>query len=77
MLNGPWKVGDRVVRQIDVYDDSSPVRRGTVTRRYSQDGEFDGVRWHDPEIYEVLWDDGTVGRGFFRHGLDPEKETRR
>jgi hypothetical protein len=68
---GMFEVGDRVTRPKDVYN-RSPLMHGTVTRRYGQDGGLDGVKWHDPELYEVRWDDGYVQKGFFRHGLDLE-----
>lgn len=45
---------------------------GTVIRRYAKDGGCDGVRWHDPEVYEVRWDSGVIRGGYLRHGLDRE-----
>ena len=69
---GEYEDGDRVTREEDVFDPQSPRMHGTVIERYAQDGGFDGVRWHDPEVYAVRWDNGVVRRGYFRHGLDPE-----
>jgi hypothetical protein len=70
--DGSFDKGDRVTREEDVFDQRSPLMHGTVVRRYARDGGYDGVRWHDPELYEVRWDTGVVGRAYFRHGLDPE-----
>ena len=69
-----WKVGDTVYRPINVYKSDSPIRRGIVTRRYSEPGY--------PELYEVTWTveggrpiEPLVCVGFLRHGLD-NKPTR-
>ena len=67
-----FNVGDRVTRANDPYHPERGFRRGIVTRRYGRHGGLDGVRWYDPELYEVRFDDGTVGAAFFRHGLDRE-----
>lgn len=69
-MNG-FQVGDRVSRQIDVFDPSSGVRTGTILRRYGQHGGLDGVTWFDPEVYDVEFDDGKTEIGFVRHGLSP------
>jgi hypothetical protein len=71
--NGMFEDGDRVTRPEDVFDARSPLMHGTVIRRYERDGGFDGVTWHDPEVYEVRWDNGVIRRGYFRHGLDFER----
>jgi len=71
MMDG-YRVGDRVTRPVDVYAGQSPLRHGCVTRRYGKRGGLGSNHWFDPEIYDVLWDDGVEERGFFRHGLDPE-----
>lgn len=71
-VDGRYEVGDRVVREVDVFDPKSTLMHGTVTRRYGRESGFDGVTWYDPELYEVQWDHGTIGRAFFRHGLRPE-----
>jgi hypothetical protein len=74
-LDSPFKPGDRVTRPVDVYDSKSPIRHGVVVRRYGKAwyrGDSDWPTGYDPELYEVKWDDGTAGKGFFRHGLDRE-----
>lgn len=71
MFDRQFEPGDRVTRPVDVFDKNSATLHGVVTRRYSQHGGFDGVTWYDPELYEVLWDDVGLRKGYFRHGLDP------
>jgi hypothetical protein len=61
-----YRVSDRVVRPLDVFDPFSPLRRGVVVERYGRRSMFG---WYDPELYAVRWDDGSIERGFFRHGL--------
>lgn len=63
--------GDRVKRHEDVFDQSSRIKYGTVTCVYGKRLESSLGRWDDPELYEVQWDDGTVGRSYFPHGIDP------
>lgn len=70
-----FAAGDRVIRPIDVYGDHSKLKHGVVVRRYGQAWYRQDHTWpvgFDPELYEVRWDDGTVGKGYFPHGLDPE-----
>lgn len=68
-----FKIGDRVRREINIYDPSKGMRYGKVVQCYSKPerklspGSTLGPY---PELYEVLWDDGTVERGFLPHGLD-------
>lgn len=71
-----FQVGDRVIRPKDVYKRDSPIKHGTVSRRYSAPKkvylEGDLILGPYPELYEVQWDDGSTGKGFLPHGLDRE-----
>ena len=74
----PLEIGQRVSRRADVFDEKSPLMYGYVVRRYSQDAGINGVKWHDPEVYEVHWEhDAFPRRGYFRHGLQPVSEPSR
>lgn len=68
-----WKVGDRVVRHKDVFDDSSPVMHGTVSRVVVniQPGQL-GFKYAYPEIVWVRWDGGREEGGYLPHGLGKE-----
>lgn len=61
-----FKVGDRVTRRTDVFDQKSELLRGVILKVYSQD-KYD-------ELYAVQWDGHEFGdeRNFLPHGLDPE-----
>ena len=68
-----FKIGDRVIREIDIYNPDLGIKKGTVTNRYSKPlkrfpsgtvlGPYD-------ELYEVHWDNGKLEEGFLPHGLD-------
>lgn len=60
-----YPVGQRVSREIDLLRPYLGEKTGTIAMCYSQGRG----RWHDPEVYEVQWDDGSKDRGYFRHGL--------
>ena len=68
--------GDRVSRLIDVYGPNVQhnIRTGTILLRYKKIG--DSKSHSDlyiigyPELYAVLWDDGSVGKAFLPHGLN-------
>jgi hypothetical protein len=60
------KIGDRVRRRIDVYNDNSNYKTGTVTKKYSKTTQFGFY----PEIYEVLWDNDRTKKGYLKHGLE-------
>lgn len=62
-----WRIGDRVCRNTDVYDQSSSLLCGTVINRYS---DYTSRFGPYPELYEVEWDGGIRQRGFLPHGLD-------
>ena len=65
-----FQVGDRVVRRVNVYDESSRLMHGLVSRIYS---DYDSQFGSYPELYEVAWDHKPgVSSGFLRHGLDLE-----
>lgn len=66
---GGFKVGQRVERPRNVYEPDSPLRAGTVTRRYTDLPHYD-------ELYEVVWDtengepiEPLFCVGYLRHGL--------
>lgn len=72
-LPARWHVGDAVKRPICVYQVGGPVRRGVVTRCYSETGY--------PELYEVEWRivagkriEPLVRKGYLRHGLDADDQ---
>lgn len=61
-----FKIGQRVVRCENVYDQTSRLMHGVIIDRYSRmDYRFGPY----PELYAVEWDDGLVQRGFLPHGL--------
>ncbi len=72
-----FKIGDRVTRPTNVFQPNSPIKHGTITHKYSSWGGINGCIWFDPELYSVQWDDGSVGKAYFRHGLDAEPATSR
>lgn len=61
MDDGTWQ------REGDSCLDRSPLRRGSIVRRYSRWGTRHGDY---PEMYEVRWDSGEIQDGFLPHGLD-------
>ena len=61
-----FKKGDRVQRKIDVFDDKSPLKYGTVSLRYSK--QHKSLSFY-PELYRVDWDNGSVGTAYLPHGL--------
>ena len=69
-MSRPFQPGDRVTRMVDVFVAARGVRHGIVTRRY---GRRSRLGWYDPELYDVRFDDGTIERSFFRHGLEREE----
>lgn len=62
-----FRVGDRVCRREHVYDETSRLMTGTVTRRYAEQSKYHGFY---PELYSVCWADGSVGRAYLPHGLE-------
>jgi hypothetical protein len=66
-----FSVGDRVQRLMNVYDQSSQMRRGVVIERYR---DLVSALGPYPELYAVRWDDGQIERGFLPHGLCREVE---
>jgi hypothetical protein len=63
-----FSVGDRVQRQVNVYNSQSRLRRGTVVDRYSYRSMCCGDY---PELYAVEWDGDGVTSGYLPHGLQP------
>jgi len=69
-----FKIGQKVKREIDVFNKSKGLKFGTVIRRYSQPE----IKYSEslisgpyPELYEVQWDSGIKEKGFLPHGLSP------
>ena len=65
-----FAVGADVTRPINVFQRHSPIRRGVVTRVYTEPGY--------KELYEVTWHtqagkpiDPLVCVGYLPHGIDP------
>jgi hypothetical protein len=74
-----FKVGDRVVRKENVYEENSRILHGTVTRCYAETypGCRDDPPRHYPELYEVKWDEKPEPeKGFLSHGLRIDDETK-
>ena len=67
-----FKIGDRVKREIDIYNRMEGFKFGIITLRYSRPEDQYGDITLGPykELYDVLWDDGKAERGFLPHGLD-------
>ena len=71
-----FKVGDEVTRPKDCF---KPVKKwqlkhGVVTRVYSKWSTAlpDMPSYYLPELYEVVWNDGKVGKGYLPHGIELE-----
>ena len=64
-------VNDRVKRRVDVFDENSPYKYGTVVKCYSRAIKNYGfVRLGPyPELYDVKWDDGEIEEGYLPHGI--------
>jgi hypothetical protein len=76
MKNTEWtfNVGDRVKRLADPYSGISSRRedkRGFVSKRYSKEAYGIGnlTLGPYPELYAVIFDDGSIGNAFLPHGL--------
>jgi hypothetical protein len=63
-----YREGQKVSRELDIYDESKGLRYGRVSRVYSSYDRSDR-RFRYDEMYEVLWNDGGTTGGFLRHGL--------
>ena len=61
-----FTVGERVKRLEDVYKPKSRMMFGVVTKKYS---DYESQFGPYPELYEVQWDDGKIGKGYLPHGL--------
>lgn len=65
-MGNKFQTGNRVSRPKDIFAKVCKLKYGKVTRVFSEMG----TRFGDyPELYEVLWDDGTVGRAYLPHGI--------
>jgi len=66
-------VGDRVSREIDIYDPKKGLKLGEVIKHYSRPREKYGDWWLGPypNLYDVKWDDGSIGKAFLPHGINP------
>jgi hypothetical protein len=68
-----FKIGDRVKREVDIHDRSKGYKTGRITNRYSKPKKkyLSGLCLGPyPELYAVLWDNGTPEKGFLPHGLE-------
>lgn len=65
-----FKILDRVKRLEDVFRPSSRMFHGIVIESYSKTSHFLGIYY--PEMYDVHWDHGDIGRGYLPHGLEKE-----
>jgi hypothetical protein len=65
-----YREGQKVSRELDIYDASKGLRYGRVSRFYSS-YDCSDRRFRYEEMYEVLWDDGETTGGFLRHGITP------
>ncbi len=71
---GSFKPGDRVSRNIDIYNPEKSDKHGVVTRKYNEPEKTVGeiTLGPYPILYEVKWDNGRIERGFLPHGIWPE-----
>jgi len=72
-----FKVGDRVSREVNIYDKSKGVKIGIVIKRYSKPIKKYNenlIMGPYPELYKVLWDSGKIEKGFLPHGISKIKE---
>ena len=60
------KIGDKVIREIDIYKPQLGIKRGIVIDRYSK--TYPSGR-HYPELYTVEWEDNKIESGFLAHGI--------
>jgi hypothetical protein len=72
-----FEVGERVCREVDIYEENGPLKYGVVLERYNEkektfylppDNEPFTLGPY-PELYKVQWDDGKIENGFLPHGL--------
>lgn len=66
-----FSVDDRVGREVDIHNPSKGYRYGTVKRVYSKPYNKKLNLGPYPELYSVIWDDGSFEKDFLPHGLDP------
>jgi hypothetical protein len=76
-----WKRGDRVQREIDIYNLEKGMRTGTVVFKYGYRSAREPWMMPEtdlgyyPELYAVKWDDNPakIKTGYLRHGLSEEE----
>ena len=66
----PYKEGDKVCREIDIEQPDLGLMHGRINRVYCSIDRND-PRFCYPEMYEVLWSDGSSRGGYLRHGISP------
>ncbi len=67
------KLNDRVKRRIDVFDENSPYKYGTVIKCYSRPAKKYSsgyILGPYPELYDVKWDNGEIKEGYLPHGIE-------
>lgn len=65
-------IGERVSREIDIFDKSKGRKIGSIIKRYSEPKKIitsDFILGPYPELYSVKWDDGEIHNGYFWWGL--------
>lgn len=75
-MKDPFKIGDRVTRPIDVFDENSQLKHVVVVSKalrsvqYPEDFE---LRRPDEIVYAVKWDgEERISEGYFHYGIDKE-----
>lgn len=63
-----FRVGDKVSRPLDIYDEKSKVKFGRV--REVRFGHWT-AHSYEPVIYDIQWDgEADVSRGYLPHGIN-------
>jgi hypothetical protein len=65
-----FQLRDRVRRLENVFDPTSKMRYGRISRIYSKTSRYGDY----PELYDVEWEDGAVGGDFLPYGLQPAED---
>jgi len=66
-----FNINDKVKRLVNIYDSLNGYKTGIIIKRYSEHKHKCGsvILGPYPELYSVLWNDGTIENGFLPHGL--------
>ncbi len=66
------RLNSRVKRRIDVYNENSPYKYGTIIKCYNRPAkEYPSgyTLGPYPELYDVKWDNGEIHEGYLPHGI--------